>query len=411
MRRILTCLVILLVWSTTARSANWDEVIQLQDQTRKAFLAGQFAQLDELIENLERTDARTQIGRPKAGIVYEMLDGTVFLYGAVTNQTLNAHEGQADRWIAEVPTSKSARIVRAMAMKNRAWHARGSGFYPSLSTDQIEAFLVYSRLAKDYLKSVKHLAGSDPHWYALMLDIEIGLSPGETDFDTVANEALAAFPLYTPIYFQIVRKNLSRWGGTKESLEYWVDRIAKAAGSDEAYAKAYWIASDEDYGYFIAGETEANWERFRAGFEIIMKKYPSKWNLNQFARFACAFADKTMAIKLLDQLGTDLDLEAWRSYMRAPSCRIDMEQPDPVHPALEEFILVQAFGRDSHDALVPMVGPVEQPNEDEAVKYARELAEKYEGVKAYKLTPDQKTGSYKQPEELFRHGTIPSWAE
>ncbi|MDX8433156.1 DUF4034 domain-containing protein [Mesorhizobium abyssinicae] len=408
MRTVLFAIFVFLSWATPVQASPSPEVLRIWNDVKTAYLAGKFDQLDELIEAYQRDDARTKSGSIKAAIVYEVLESTKFLYGTYSYGTLNQMEAQADKWIESYPGSRAARITKAIVMNNRAWNARGEGYANTVTPEQWNAFFVYSRQAKDYLQSVKQGTAADPEWYATMLKVARGLPSSDIDFDALASEALDAHPDYIPIYREIVRTNLPQWGGTRQTLEFWIDRMAKASGTDASYARAYWGAADDFYRDVIFNDTDADWSRVRTGFRAIVHDYPTNWNINIFARLACLAQDKATTKELMERLGNAIDAEAWLYREMPASCREWASEPDPQNPPkMDEFVLVEAYGRDKDGIMQAMVGPMEQPSEAAAVAKAQILAKTYEGVQAYKLIPDPQTGNYKRPIILFRYGVIP----
>jgi hypothetical protein len=407
MRAVLFAVLIFLSRTIPGSATASPEVLQIDNEVKTAYLAGKFDQIDEWIKAYQRDDVRTASGSTKAEKVYWVLGNTIFLHGSLSHETVNKTEAQADKWIATNPDSRAARITKAMAIRNRAWNARGQGFAHSVTPDQWNAFLVYSRQARDYLKSVKRATATDPQWYATMLDISVGLSGYEDDFDALAEEALEAHPGNAVINAVIVRKNLPHWGGTRQALEFWADRIANASGADQDYALAYWSAANEYYRHVIFHDTDADWSRVKRGFQAMIRDYPSNWNMNNYARLACSAQDKETTREIMARLES-IDPDAWDDRDMPAYCREWAAQPDPQNlPEMDEFILVEAYGRDKDGIMRPMVGPMEQPSEEAAVDEAQKLAKTYEGVQAYRLIPNPRTRTYERPIILFRHGVIP----
>lgn len=86
------------------------------------------------------------------------------------------------------------------------------------------------------------------------------------------------------------------------------------------YARIYWNVS----GYFddsFLMRVEGNWPKFRAGLEDLVARYPDRWNLNGFARFACAAGDKDTTRRLLAQINDAAFPAAWPSQAIYYRCR------------------------------------------------------------------------------------------
>lgn len=409
MRAVLLAIIFVLSCVVHGNAANSPEVQQIHDEVKSALLAGNFDRIDQIIDAFHRDNARTASGSLKAQIVYEALESVSFIYGGISHEILNRAEAQTDTWIAARPHSRAARIAKAMMLTHRAWHARGTGYADSVTPDQWKAFRLYNKQAKTYLELVKTDTAKDPQWYATMLMIARGLSRSEVDFEALADEALEAYPHYLPIHWQIVRMNLPMWGGTAQTLEFWIDRIATASGSDENYARAYWVAADSFYYEVVFHDSDADWPRIKGGFDAMIRAYPTNWNLNNFARFACLAKDKEKTRELLGRLGAAIDANAWRIETMPAFCQDWSSKPNPENlPEMEEVILVEAYGRNKDGVLQGMVGPIEHPTETTALNQARFLAMVYEGVRAYRLVPNPLTGTYRRPIILYQSGVIPN---
>ena len=65
---------------------------------------------------------------------------------------------------------------------------------------------------------------------------------------------------------------------------------------------------------FVNGQTD--WSRMRAGFEKMIEDYPHKWNLNNYARFACQAEDWSTLKVLVGRIGGNPVIPAWRNSRR-----------------------------------------------------------------------------------------------
>jgi hypothetical protein len=76
-------------------------------------------------------------------------------------------------------------------------------------------------------------------------------------------------------------------------------------------------------------------------------------------------------------------------------------------PKLPKLIVVMAFGRDAEGELQTVFGPVDQQSEERAVRIAKGLAAKHDGVIAWSRIADIALGEYGEPTVLFTAGSVP----
>jgi hypothetical protein len=380
------------------------EVKRIRDEIKHAYLAEDFARIDQIIEEYQRTDARTLSGTQKIAQVYYILSDNEELFGAINYESLGKAERLAQKWVEARPTSRAARIMVADTILARAWYIRGDGAVSTVTREQLEAFGKLLKQSDAYLRTYKTTASLDPQWYVLMMRVQMHITD-QKGFKVYADEALERFPHYFPIHWTIMWKVQPQWGGSLDWATFWLNRIAQV-DSPEAYARAYWYLFDD----MSPDGFEADWTQLKAGFEEIVAAYPTNWNLNAYAFFACMSQDKEKLRQLLERIGTDIDTDAWKYKETIAYCRelAYAAQPEDQEP-LAEWYLVEAYGRRNHDGpLDILLGPQDLATEEDAVKRAQELASKYEGVQAYKMKPHPTKREYLRPIVLFRDGTVPS---
>jgi hypothetical protein len=72
-----------------------------------------------------------------------------------------------------------------------------------------------------------------------------------------------------------------------------------------------------------------------------------------------------------------------------------------------KLIVVVAFDRGEDGELFPAFGPVDQQNEDRAIRTAKALAMKHVGVISWSRDADPALGDYGPPTVLFTSGEVP----
>lgn len=79
----------------------------------------------------------------------------------------------------------------------------------------------------------------------------------------------------------------------------------------------------------------------------------------------------------------------------------------PEAPKFPKLIVVMAFDPDESGDLQPIGEPMEQPNEDRAIRTAKALATKHAGVIAWSREARPDIGEYGEPTTLFQSGDVP----
>lgn len=74
---------------------------------------------------------------------------------------------------------------------------------------------------------------------------------------------------------------------------------------------------------------------------------------------------------------------------------------------MPKLIVAAAFDRGDDGELFPVYGPVEQQNEERAIRTAKSLATKHAGVIAWNREANPALGEYGEPTVLFQAGDVP----
>ena len=166
----------------------------------------------------------------------------------------------------------------------------------------MELFKQYNEQAREYLLATKEISSQDPHWYSLMLTIEKNLGIEERFFRKTLQEGMERYPHYYETYFSAVIYFLPRWHGSKRHVEEFANTAAEHTRDIEGtglYSRIYWYAGSYTGRGTLFKDYDVNWEKMKQGFHDIIKKYPSQWNINNFAFFACMAQDRDTTKELL----------------------------------------------------------------------------------------------------------------
>ncbi len=212
------------------------------------------------------------------------------------------------------PNQAFVALAEAEYWISYAWNARGHGFASSVTEEGWKLFRERLEKAEQILVETKSYSADLPIWYSDMINVQSALDRPEDERDRVFLEGVKRFPAFYPTYFTMLNYLSPKWGGTwrtVDNLVKWSVEHTKEAEGDSMYARIYWAAAG-DPKVNLFKDTFATWPRMRRGFEDLMARHPkSKWNLNNFAKFACMAGDRQSFLKLRAQIGKDVIDAAW----------------------------------------------------------------------------------------------------
>lgn len=197
-----------------------------------------------------------------------------------------------------------------------AWNARGNGYASSVTAEGWKLYRERLEKAERALIDTKTYSAELPVWYNEMLNVQSALGRPAEERDKVFLEGTQKYKTYYPLYFTMLNFLLPKWGGsweTVDNLVKWSVENTKAIDGNSIYARLYWAASGSlSEGGDIFKLSRASWPKMKQGFEDLMVRHPkSKWNLNNFARFACQAGDKKTFLKIRQQMGKNVIEDAW----------------------------------------------------------------------------------------------------
>ena len=225
----------------------------------------------------------------------------------------------------EFPNQAFVSFAEAAYWKNYAWDARGDGYAASVTQDGWRLFQERLEKAEKVLLDSKDYASANPVWYDDMLSVQGALDSSGGKKTKTFVEGAKKFKTYYPLYFTMLNYMLPKWGGSwanVDSFVQWsVDNTEDVDGTT-MYARLYWsvyqgLGPDKK----LFKDTHASWPKMKKGFEDMMARHPqSKWNLNNFAMFACMAGDKKTFRALRKQIGKDVAEDAWQGSETLDLC-------------------------------------------------------------------------------------------
>ena len=284
-------------------------------------------------ERVERSEVRELVGRAFINSEFELLEGladqyrdersrtsagllhlTLF-YSGIASNGLDYKRGDPpmwrealkrfDAWIEAYPDSPTPHLARATTVLTRGWGFRGGGFISQVPEENLRKFHELANETLVYLSERSELSRKDPHWYLVMAQTYRALGRDKASFWILVEEGLDRYPYYDGIFLAGGAYFSKPWGGTELELERFA-RLAlqktQATRGFEAYARVYWAGRQLDNKRFAFESDHTNWDDMVKGMDAVLEDYPSQWNIQHFAVFACSKRDLEAARKYLEQV-------------------------------------------------------------------------------------------------------------
>lgn len=259
-------------------------------------------------------------GRPRLSAVMPGYD-----YAYRSERDWNKNLERLNQIKQSYPKAASTSLAEIQYWVSYAWDARGRGYASSVAQDGWKFFRERMEKAESLAISVKPRVSGLPMWYERMIMIQSALNRPAAEKENTFHEGAKKFKLYYPIYFSMLEFVSPKWGGSWESVDQlvsWAVENTKESDGNTMYARLYWFTyGSMPDGAKLFGDTRASWLKMKKGFEDMMARHPrSKWNLNNFAKFACLAGDKRTFLTLRRQIGRDVVQEAWPQNISLDLC-------------------------------------------------------------------------------------------
>ena len=334
-----------------ARAGEQEERDAIYAEARDDFVAGRFDRLEERAEDFRTNERVTASGVPKLTVVVDSFAPKYVYDSGSDEERFARYATQLADWRKAYPFSSLASVLTAREHQRRAWAIRGHGFASTVPAEAWPGFFEQIGLARKELERSRSFSAEDPEWYREALDVARDDGLSRVARDRLAEEALARHPRHIAIWHAILIQKLARWGGSPAEFDDAVDRIvARTATVDgqTAYARSYWWLADIEHGAWLFKRTLAKWPRMKQGFEDVVARYPTDWNLNIYAAFACIADDMPTLRALLKRLDGRLIERHWKSMRSSETC-IELANREQV--AAEDIAHYQTR-RETHAAVM-----------------------------------------------------------
>ena len=201
------------------------------------------------------------------------------------------------RWRAAYPQSACAPLVEAKYWEAYAWHTRGGDYADTVTSEGWQLFAQRLAKADKVLEESRSLASVNPVWYDAKISVGLGLQKSSGEMLSTLSTGMKTFPDYFQSIFAMAKQLLPEWGGNWAVIDKFVHAVVEGTEKKQQrviYARLYWYLNEMEVDPLkFFSETLVSWPDMKSGFDDLMASYPeSKWNLNNYASFACLADDK-----------------------------------------------------------------------------------------------------------------------
>jgi hypothetical protein len=294
----------------------------ISSKVANALSLGDFKTLENYYSLHSQRTSRTPSGRWDLQFFYDGVD-----FNHPNNKKDGGmFEAQLQRWMQEYPQSPAPHIAYSQFLIRRGWIFRGGGYAREVPREAWAPFHENIELARVHLEQTEAFASADPQWYVTMFLVAKAQSWSQLEVKMLFQEALSKEAYYLETYQTIFDNLTPKWGGSFGEAEDFANDATTITSECEGqgmYTRIYWraIDSNSDFRNKPFENSYVNWEMMKMGFEDIVTRYPTAWNINSFARFACLAQDKETTRRLIDQIGDNPALEAWTEKTTFPGCK------------------------------------------------------------------------------------------
>jgi hypothetical protein len=288
-----------------------------------AFKSGDFDSLEEIAAQFGQKKLATASGVSKLNRFYYAFQD--ILYISPRDESVRPEiDRLVNEWVKKYPNSATAHVIYAQMLMQRGWSIRGKGYANTVRPENWKPFLHFMEEARIYLNDHEKFRGNDPRWDLALLEIANVQSIPEEQFQVLANAALDRNPDYYQHYFAIMERSLPKWGGSADAVEKFATFAVERTQSTEGYgmyARIYWYAAQSQFNDRLFNSSSVSWKRMKLGIDDVLKRYPDKWNIYNFAMFACFASDEEKAVELLSRISEEKFTQDWPYFDLYDDCK------------------------------------------------------------------------------------------
>jgi len=285
------------------------EFENFQDEIYSLYEKGDFKTLEEKISNFRNNKLRFDSGE-------WMLDA---FYKAIIDknddESIDALEKTITKlhtWKEAYPDSITPLVLLIHTYVDLAWEHRGGGRGKAVSKEGRKNFRRNLQTAAEIIANIdEEQASSDPRFFVASTSVSLGLGSMKQTLLHFLDKTTRYDPAYYDIHVINSAYLLPRWTGSVGDIEKYSDEVVKVTGDISNYARiaesVRRYTGSKGYNKF-----EFSWEKIQAGFESIVKKYPTNfYQLHAYAQMACYY-NKFDIVKTITNMTGDL----WNSQAK-----------------------------------------------------------------------------------------------
>lgn len=321
--------------STLSFADELSERAAVRELAAAAFLKADFAELERQADQYRSNALKTSSGTWKLPFFYRGIgrEGLNF----TSDEDANWREALStfELWIAEYPSSSTPYVAYGTAIMQRAWRLRGEGSAKTIPAENVGRYRKLLVESAEYLMEHKEIGSKDPHWYRSVADALSQIGVDKQVIIDIADEGLSHFPNYDEIYFVVADRLSPKWGGSSELVENFAREAVERTKGHRGYAlyaRIYWAVGYQGKGWYLFQYPTTNWKNMVTGMDDVLAKYPSQWNINNFAFFACYRPHYPTAQRYLSMIEGPILKSVWLGSKIYDKCqRIISSAPSANH--------------------------------------------------------------------------------
>ncbi len=322
---------VVLLWWGAAGLAHADELrvrYEIDQRVSQMFNDRDYAALEQMAATFRDGNETSPSGLQKLTLFYSGVSKKMerSLRLGLTEPGLMQ---RIDDWQTAYPNSPTSAIVRAIALRNVAWHIRGGGYAASVDADAWAPFYAKLQEAEAVLVDAKDYAAIDAHWYIERAYVLTHQGAAPDAFADHMEEALESHPGYYQLYFAAIEYLAPKWHGNALMIEDFAQEMTartRDVEGESLYARIYWYVAQTQYDDRLFQSSYVEWDQMRTGMMDVLARYPDQWNIQNFAYFACLAEDRDMLGRLLSRMDDQPIMRVWRRPELLAYCR-DMAAP------------------------------------------------------------------------------------
>jgi hypothetical protein len=219
-------------------------------------------------------------------------------------------------WAEAHPQSATAQIALADSYESYGGFARGGGYANTVTKEGWKLYNERYAKAASILADAAKMSDKCVGWYEAMEGIALAQGWTKTQARKLMEDTITFEPEYYHVYREYANYLLPKWYGNPGESEAFGEEISNKVGGKEGQFIYFEIASvvmcqcdsDDTHLEYLS------WPKVKQGYAALGDLYGySNLKLNRFAHMAFEARDRAAAQQAFALIGSDADLEVWRS--------------------------------------------------------------------------------------------------